>query len=210
MNRVGSAKGRDREATSRAIVEAAQSVLAEGGFQAFGVNAIARQANCDKQLIYRYFGGLEGLADAIGADLAARFADRLGHLSKTAPPATYGAMIEALTLQLLDLLRADRVMQKIIAGELAGASPLVDRMVAARGRRLAAWMHEMRGDLSPPAQVDAPAVNGVLIAATQHLVLSASASGRFAGLPLETEDDWARIRATLVQLVRSIYGEPDR
>ncbi len=206
---MGSAKGRDREATSRAIVEAAQSVLAEGGFHAFGVNAIARRANCDKQLIYRYFGGLEGLADAIGADLAARFADRLGLLSKAPPPATYGAMIEALILQLLDLLRADGVMQKIIAGELAGASPLVDRMVAARGRRLAAWMHEMRGDLAPPAHVDAPAVNGVLIAATQQLVLSASASGRFAGLPLETEGDWARIRATFVQLVRSIYGEPD-
>ncbi|WP_300577965.1 TetR/AcrR family transcriptional regulator [Phenylobacterium sp.] len=205
---IRSSKGRDREATSKAIVEAAESVLAEGGFQAFGVNAIARRANCDKQLIYRYFGGLEGLADAIGADLAARFADHLGHLSATAPPATYGAMIEVLTLQLLDLLRADPVMQKIIAGELAGASPLVDRMVEARGRRLAAWMHEMRGDLAPPAHVDAPAVNAVLIAATQQLALSASASGRFAGLPLRTDEDWRRVRETLVQLIRGVYGRP--
>ena len=30
-------------------------------FPPFGINAVARQAGCDKVLIYRYFNGLEGL-----------------------------------------------------------------------------------------------------------------------------------------------------
>ena len=61
---------RDRSATSARILKAATELLAEGGFQNFGVNAVARRAGCDKQLIYRYYGGMDGLVDAIGGELA--------------------------------------------------------------------------------------------------------------------------------------------
>ena len=61
---------RDRSATSARILKAASELLAESGFQNFGVNAIARRAGCDKQLIYRYYGGMDGLVDAIGGELA--------------------------------------------------------------------------------------------------------------------------------------------
>ena len=73
---------RDRARTEAAILSAAERQLADGGFTAFGVNAIARAAGCDKQLIYRYFGGLDGLADAIGRQLAERGRDA------APPPAT--------------------------------------------------------------------------------------------------------------------------
>jgi AcrR family transcriptional regulator len=63
---------RNRARTEAAILAAAEMLLAERGFTAFGVNAIARAAGCDKQLIYRYFGGLDGLAEAIGRKLAGR------------------------------------------------------------------------------------------------------------------------------------------
>ena len=56
---------RNRAGTERAIFIAARTLLAEEGFQGFGVNAVARRAGCDKQLIYRYYGGLNGLIDAI-------------------------------------------------------------------------------------------------------------------------------------------------
>ena len=32
-----------------------------------------RRAGCDKQLIYRYYGGMDGLVDAIGGELARWF-----------------------------------------------------------------------------------------------------------------------------------------
>ena len=91
-------RSRDRVATERSIVDAAKLVLAEDGFQGFGVNAIARRAECDKQLIYRYFGGLEGLADAVGADLALKLADDLTPLSEAKRPTSYGALSKILVL----------------------------------------------------------------------------------------------------------------
>lgn len=182
------------------------AVLAEAGHQEFGVNAIARRAECDKQLIYRYFGGLEGLADAIGARLAEQLTESIRPFSEGAPPETYGALMRFLILALLDLLRADPIMQRIIAWEISTASPHAARMVAERGKRLAMWMHSMRGSLKPPDGVDAPAINAVLIASTQHLVLSGSANGVFAGMPLKSKADWSRVRAVLASIVDAVYG----
>src|SRR6185295_11786660 len=72
---------RDRAASERALVAAAVEVLADAGFRSFGVNAVARAAGLDKQLIYRYFGGLEGLVAAVGEEVAARLGRRLSPLA---------------------------------------------------------------------------------------------------------------------------------
>jgi AcrR family transcriptional regulator len=201
-----SPRSRDRAATERSILEAAKQVLAEEGFQNFGVNAIARRAACDKQLIYRYFGGLEGLAQAIGAELADKLAQDLAPLSDAQPPDRYGALMKELIFGLLDVLRSDAIMQQTIAWELAAPSPVLARLVEARSKRLSAWMGQRRGALVPPEGVDAAAINAALIAAVQHLVLSASASAGFAGLPITSEADWRRVRDALAALIDGAYG----
>ncbi len=198
-------RARDRDGTEKSILAAAKQVLAEDGFQNFGVNAIARRAGCDKQLIYRYFNGLDGLADAIGADLATELAEDLEPLSQTPAPRTYAELMTRLALGLLDLLRGNRLMQQIHAWEAAGPSPLVKKLIVARSKRLARWMHRMRGDLAAPDGVDAPAMNAIIIAAIQQLVVSASANGEFSGMPLRTDAHWRRLRAALTRLIESIY-----
>jgi len=57
---------RNRQQTEKRIVDAAINLLAEEGFQGFGVNAVASRAGVDKVLIYRYFNGLDGLLSFIG------------------------------------------------------------------------------------------------------------------------------------------------
>lgn len=59
---------RDRFATRAAIIESAASLVAAGGIPHLGVNSLADAANCDKVLIYRYFGGLDGVLAALGAE----------------------------------------------------------------------------------------------------------------------------------------------
>jgi AcrR family transcriptional regulator len=201
----GQAKSRDRARTEAAIVAAAREVLAGEGFQGLGVNAVARRAGCDKQLIYRYFGGLDGLVDAIGADLAAWLDERLAD-PDAAPPQSYAELAERLALRFLDALRANVLVQRIAAWEIAAPSPLLARLTAARGAALGRWMARARGDLAPPPGVDAPAVNALVVAAVQQLALAAAAAGSFSGLPLQSEADWDRVRAAVRTLVRGAYG----
>ena len=52
---------KSRLQTEQKILNALEKILLEQGFPAVGINSIARQAGCDKVLIYRYFDGLDGL-----------------------------------------------------------------------------------------------------------------------------------------------------
>jgi AcrR family transcriptional regulator len=52
---------RNKEETKARILAAVGKLLAESGFRQLGINAIAREAEVDKVLIYRYFGDLPAL-----------------------------------------------------------------------------------------------------------------------------------------------------
>lgn len=195
---------RDRPGTEVNIIEAAKRVLAEEGFGAFGVNAIARRAGCDKQLIYRYFGGLDGLVDAIGEDLASLFQELMDEPGASAD-ATHAVFVEHFVLALLAAFRRSDLLLRIAAWEVLDPSPVTRRLAEVRGRALNAWVQARRGSLEVPAGVDAGAINAVLIAAVQHLALSARAVGGFSGVALAADADWHRIEETLRMLVRASY-----
>jgi AcrR family transcriptional regulator len=199
------AKAPDRSAKERALISAAKKVLADAGFQGLGVNAVARAAGCDKQLIYRYFGGIEGLVEAIGTELATRLRDGLAPLAAMGRPVSYADMVQRLALGLLQVLRDDALLRKIAAWEVSDGSPLVRSLTLARSKGMMLWMAETRGNQKPPPGIDAPAANAFVIAAVQHLVLAASAAGAFAGVALHEEKDWERVRTTIKSVVASIY-----
>ena len=52
---------RDSDAMRARILAAVGTMIVRDGLSAIGVNALAREAGCDKVLIYRYFGDLEGV-----------------------------------------------------------------------------------------------------------------------------------------------------
>ena len=197
---------RNRTRTEETILAAAKQVLADQGFAGWGVNGIARAAGCDKQLIYRYFGGLDGLAEAIGEDVAAWLEEALSARPDQPPAATYAELATRLLLEFMDALRANPLAQKIIAWEVAEESPLVKRFATARGRVMMAWILRERGELVPPAGVDIFAVNALLVAGVQHLVLAGAASGSFAAIDLTQDTNWERIRAAVLTMATAAYA----
>ncbi len=199
------ASPRDRVGTERAILNAAREVLSETGPSGFGVNAIARRAGCDKQLIYRYFGGLDGLVDAIGEDLSGLFKILLSEPDdKTCD--TYPAFVEHLVLALLDAFRSSDLLLRIAAWEVLDPTPVTKRLAMVRGQALNEWVQARRNTLAIPADADAGAINAVLIAAVQHLALSARAIGSFGGVKLEDDSDWERVRAVISRMAHAAYA----
>ena len=198
-------RSRDRASTEKMIVESAKRLLRRDGFGAFGVNALAREAGCDKQLIYRYFDGVDGVVDAVGKDLADWVRERMRPLLALAKPRDYRELIERLSLGLLDAYRDDPLMRRLKAWELVDPTPQLMRLSQTRGRELERWMAEARGDLVPPDGIDAPAVNALLIAAIEGAALAAAASGTVNGMPASSEADWGRMRRSLKALIAGVY-----
>lgn len=199
---------RDREATHLAIVDAACETLARDGFAAFGINEIARRARCDKQLIYRYFGGLDGLVDAVGERVAQQITQALEAQATPRRGGSYAALAETLLLALLEVFRTNALLRQITAWELADRSALVERLVLARSRPLQAWTARLFEGVTPPQGVDAGATNALLIGAVQQLALGAAGTGKYSGLSLKSEADWERARTAVAELVRRAYA-PD-
>ncbi|QKZ14050.1 TetR/AcrR family transcriptional regulator [Spirosoma sp. KUDC1026] len=55
---------RDRAQTEKRLIEAVWQIITESGFDKIGINRIASRSGINKILIYRYFGGLDGLLQA--------------------------------------------------------------------------------------------------------------------------------------------------
>lgn len=196
---------RNRDVTSARILKAAAELLAEDGFQNFGVNAVARRAGCDKQLIYRYYGGMDGLVDAIGFELARWIEEKMPVGGNAGFMLTYGDLVEHMMMLFMQALRDDPLTRRIIAWEVSDNSPQVRRLSEARSRALGLWIEKVRGKMPPPKGVDHVALNAMLIAAVQHVVLAGATASRFAGLELSTDKDWDRIAQAVRRLVRGVY-----
>jgi AcrR family transcriptional regulator len=196
---------RDRAATTARILKAASELLAEGGFQKFGVNAVARRAGCDKQLIYRYYGGMDGLVEAIGRELAGWVEEKMPDNGGGGFLLTYGDLVERLLLLFMEALRSDPLMKRIIAWEMSENSPQVRKLADARARALGDWIARVRAGMAPPKGVDTGLMNAILLGAVQQIVLSTEAAGRLGSTVLKTEKDWKKVEQAVQKLVRGVY-----
>lgn len=196
--------GRNREATSARVIAAAAKILARDGAAALGVNALAKEAACDKQLIYRYFDGLEGVMAALGKAVAERLAN---HFAETAdsPATDWPAFSQDLARGLLAACRADPLLGRLRAAEFASPPGPLGPFVADRGRVLQDRVARTRPLTPPPPGVDIPALHALLAGAIEAATLSAAASGALDGLPLQSEADWARLDRSLTALIAAAY-----
>ena len=202
---MNSSSRRDRAGREAEILAAAKRLLAEEGFAAFGINAIAKRAGCDKQLIYRYYGGLDGLVDAVATELGSMF-QRLMVEPDPSASKDYADFVAHWLIALLDAFRRSDLLLRLAAWEVFEPTDVTRRLAKARGRILGDWIKQRRGKLSPPVGTDAAAINVVLIAAVQHLALSARSVGGFGGVALSGDTDWERIEHVLKLMVRSCYS----
>ncbi|OBH64930.1 AcrR family transcriptional regulator [Mycobacterium colombiense] len=66
MSSGGSAKRvRDKDGKQRALIEAANEVFAEQGFEAAATKEIARRAGCSESMLFHYFGDKQGIFEQV-------------------------------------------------------------------------------------------------------------------------------------------------
>jgi AcrR family transcriptional regulator len=197
---------RDREGTKAHIVSAAYDLLATSHHTLPGVNAIARQAGCDKQLIYRYFDGLDGVLAAVGAAAGQRFASALV-LQVPGEVTSYGQLVQALLSGLIALYRADPSLAGIKRSEMVLGAALAG-LASARAQAINDWLAPKVQAIALAANpaLDRAAINALLIGAVESAVLASYGQGKFAGMPLQGDTDWARLERALGQTIALIYG----
>jgi AcrR family transcriptional regulator len=190
------APARDRAATERRILDAAERLIAEEGFTALNVSTLAAAAGVDRKLIYRYFTDVDGVVARLGART-----ERWGGKAPTKPagPTYADTLVGALRDYAGDLAR-DETLQRMLAWELTGSSDALSALDAARSAAMQARMASVRGDQAPPAGADPGATVAVALAALHYLVLRRRTMGGFAGLKLDAKG-LARATAVIERMV---------
>jgi AcrR family transcriptional regulator len=180
-----------RMRTEERLVETVGALLAEGGITALGVNAVAERAGVEKVLIYRYFGGLDGLMEAYAArsDFWPTLAELIGpHGEVLADPdrARAGARVLANHAR---ALRRRPVTLDILAFECSQRNPLTVALERVRERR----SEELSAALAQagfPADGPIASVGALFGAAFNYLAIRGRDLRVFGGLGVHTDADW--------------------
>jgi len=203
---------RNREETRKRILAAVARLLARRGSRSLGINAIAREAQVDKVLIYRYFGGLGELYRAF-----AREGDTFPGLEEMAGGGMSGLANlpphEAAKTILLGFGRAIRrrpLTREMMRWELQERNEFTDALAKEREQQSQRWF-----GLAPKLDSgDFPAVASILAAAQVYLVLRSKTAAVYNGIDLHSVTGWKRIEDAVALLSDLFFqhaakGRPD-
>jgi AcrR family transcriptional regulator len=198
---------RDSQAMRARILEAVGRMIVRDGLAAIGVNALAREAGCDKVLIYRYFRDLDGVYAAYAAQ--SDFWWSVDELTRGIDPSllTAAEAMKTLLRRHAQALRARPVTLAVLAAELTNRTRLVVALEAARERRaleLAAWIGE---HYRLPAAADVEAVGMLLGGAVNYLAVRARTIRVMSGVGVRTDADWERILAAVGSVIDGVFRE---
>lgn len=195
-----SKSGKKREATKAALINAFEQIVAEDGIGALGVNAVAKRAGVGKPLIYKYFGGFDGLVTAWASQSKVWGSDDdiFADLSNN-PGADPIALIRDYVTRSATGLRGKPVALQIMAQALLGQSELSAGLENAKedsGQHHDA-LYEDGGVFSDP---DTSALLLVMYAASQYLALRSLSQTNFNGIPLDTEEGWSTMMSMMTRV----------
>lgn len=203
---------RDSSATKARILQAVGKVLAETGFSGVGVNAIARAAQVDKVLLYRYFGGLPELLRAYAkqGSFWPTIREQIGQNLKDLASSSVAKLANKLLVGHLHALRQRTQTQEIMRWELHQRNELTDELARLReqqGMEILALLPP--GDRAKQA-LDLPAMAAILHAGITYLVLRSKTADVYLGVDLKSEAGWTRIEAAVAHITEAILGKQER
>ncbi len=186
------------------ILEAVGRMIVRDGLAAIGVNGLAREAGCDKVLIYRYFGDLEGVYSAYAAK--SDFWWDVDELTRGIDPSRTPAAeaMKTILRRHAQALRARPVTLAVLAAELVDRTRLVVALEAVRERRaleLSAWIGQ---HYRLPPSADVEAVGMRLGVAINYLAVRARTIRVMGGVKIKTDGDWERIFAAIDSLIDGV------
>jgi len=192
---------KSRLQTEQKILNALEQLLLEQGFPVVGVNSIARQAGCDKVLIYRYFDGFDGLllAFAETTQLWWQVDEVIGEPSEPVGQQPLHLYLQELLKRHVTALRARPLTLEIMAWEMSAQNNLTVSLARTRAERGMALVKNIRASYRQPT-IDIGGILGVFGAAINYLLIRTRHSE-----PQHMTEEWWRLQHTIEQLMEA-YG----
>ncbi|GAB4019728.1 TetR/AcrR family transcriptional regulator [Spirosoma koreense] len=198
-------KKRNRMGTQQRIVDALQSVIADQGLDGVSISEIATRAQVSKVLIYRYFGGLEGLLDYYvhqGA-IYPPFAPNFPEPFNTAQEGDLAKLWTSQTLQLFRQLRSSKADRELLKVGLTGEDTLSSLLSQAQDAELSRFVEQLAEGAEVPGN-DPQVMLAIVLGGLSYLTILAHTDRSMLGIDLRSEAGWQRVEAALKALYQSL------
>lgn len=203
-------KRRNRQMTMERILRAMGEVMAERGTDKAGINAVAERAGVNKVLIYRYFGGWNGLLEAYvqRGFFLSMFNDKFfDSVPEKVSPENRSEIWSDYTIQFLREFRSRKPSQELIRWEMAhGETELARRLSEFRDQSYIKLVNR----LTPYSDFDPLAITSLMLSAVTHMVLTASQRDHIAGIDLGSNAGWDRMENAIRRIYSSLSIALDR
>ena len=190
---------RNRLKTEQRILDAVGTILLEQGYPAVGINAIARQAGCDKVLIYRYFGGFDELLLAFAETTTLWWGvdEIITEKADDCAAIPLHEYLQTLLARYVAALESRPLALEIMAWEMSAHNNLTDALARVRGERGIELVKRIRAFYHQP-NIDIGGILGVFGAAINYLVIRTRNQSR----QYKTEE-WWRLQQTIARLLEA-------
>lgn len=195
--------------TEKNLIDAVSAIIETEGFAKLGVNNIAKRAGCDKVLLYRYFGGLDGLLGAWARhnDFYTGSFDGIAQEIEQREQIDVREVTKKILVGQMQFLRTNRMMQQLLLWEISGNEkfPHLRELREEKGNRLQLLLEDKSGhaDKTTAMQV------AILIAAIDYIVLATNDYPMMNGIDFSDEQSWDLLQKTLEGFMDMMFDKID-
>lgn len=198
---------RNREETEKKIKDAVGRIVLRDGFAALGINAVAKEAGCDKVLIYRYFGTLEGLIESY-----VREKDYFSNITPVFPQTGDKLTREEIAWVAKRIFKgqlkytaSDAEFRELLLWELSNRNQITEKLAAVREEKGMSVLK--RAGISDEFEgKDLAAIAAIIQGGITYLLLRSKTSHVFNGIDLTSDEGLIRIQNAVGDLIETILS----
>ena len=195
---------RDRLKTEQRLIDTAHELITEGGFDNLRINRLAQRSRVNKILIYRYFGGLDGLIKA--------YYDKYQPIV-SAPPIDldllegvsideFFAICADYVLTEFRLLRSNPQAQEVMRNNLMRGKPNTSLFDVSQKEERLRVMIEKLGELIQSSYGRSFAA--IIVSGMTMLTFMAQDKRTVMGIDLDTPDGWNEIEEAIRRIFYAV------
>lgn len=204
---------RSKEETKRKLIRAVGEVFKEKGFAGLKISKIARRAEVDRKLIYKYFkGGLNGLIEAYikEHDYWMAFKDVLNEVAEENGGENVRQLIVAILQNQFRYFYSDTDMQRLILLEITEDNQMMRSIHNAREAQGQKYL-ELADPHFEGTSVDIRAITALLVSGIYYAVLHARFNGgMISDIDINTATGQDNILKALEQIVGWAFEEAQK
>lgn len=197
---------RNKEQSRQKLIDAVGTIILRDGFNAIGINSVAKEADLDKVLIYRYFDGLDGLLREFAKrkDFYINISDLILDEIENARAEDLKELIIKILVSQLRGLRENRALQELMVWEILERNELTIAIAKDREEKGYEVSKRLKEKMNLTGN-ESDAAIALLVSGIYYLVLRARTVDVFNGVDLSSEEGWLQIEKAIRQIVISYF-----